>query len=150
MGSSHTCLRVISLDSALRKYENYYPQVFLKECKHIEKNVIRHINDNLSDFSSSDECDHSDEELIKDMRLIILRKQFWKWIFWGEAFLKIQFLREQFLQKMSWGIILIFFFFFEGTIFWGKVLKIYFMREQFWKCIFWNRSFWKYFDKYLS
>ena len=37
----------------------YYPQVFLKECKYPEKKVIRHINDNLSDFSSSD---MSDEE----------------------------------------------------------------------------------------
>ena len=35
--SNHTCLAVISLDSALNKDVNYYPQVFLKECKHIEK-----------------------------------------------------------------------------------------------------------------
>ena len=35
--SNHTCLAVISLDSALKKDENYYPQVILKECKHIEK-----------------------------------------------------------------------------------------------------------------
>ena len=28
--SNHTCLAVISLDSALKKDENYYPQVFLK------------------------------------------------------------------------------------------------------------------------
>ena len=48
--SNHTCLPVISLDSALEKDENYYPQVFLKECKYIEKKVIRLINDNLSDF----------------------------------------------------------------------------------------------------
>ena len=53
--SNHTCLAIISLDSALTKDENYYPQVFLKECKYIEKKVIRHINDNLSDFCSSDE-----------------------------------------------------------------------------------------------
>ena len=53
----HTCLAVISLDYALKKDENYYSQVFLKECKYIEKKVIRHINDNLSDFS-----DESDEE----------------------------------------------------------------------------------------
>ena len=55
--SSHACLAVIRLDSALKKDGNYYPQVFLKECKYIEKKVIRHINDNLSDFSSSDESD---------------------------------------------------------------------------------------------
>ena len=34
---NHTCLVVISLDSALKKDDNYYPQVFLKECKYIEK-----------------------------------------------------------------------------------------------------------------
>ena len=55
--SNHTCLAVISLDSALKKDENYYPQVFLKECKYIEKKVIRYINDTLSNFSSSDESD---------------------------------------------------------------------------------------------
>ena len=49
--SNHTCLAVISLDSALKKDDNYYPQVFLKECKYIEKKVVSHIYDNLSDFS---------------------------------------------------------------------------------------------------
>ena len=48
--SSHTCLAVTNLDSALKKDDNYYPQVFLKECKYTEKKVIRHINDNLNDF----------------------------------------------------------------------------------------------------
>ena len=46
----HTCLSVVILDSALKKNENYYLQVFLKECKYIEKKVIRHINDNLVIF----------------------------------------------------------------------------------------------------
>ena len=55
MDSHHTYLAVISLDSALKKDENYYLQVLLKECKYIEKNVIRHINDNLSDFCSDDD-----------------------------------------------------------------------------------------------
>ena len=31
--------------------------MFLKECYYIEKTVISHVNDNLSDFSSSDKCD---------------------------------------------------------------------------------------------
>ena len=31
--SNHTCIAVISLNSALKKDGNYYPQVFLKECK---------------------------------------------------------------------------------------------------------------------
>ena len=34
---NHTYLAVISLDSALNKDGNYYPQVFLKECKYIKK-----------------------------------------------------------------------------------------------------------------
>ena len=38
--SNYTCLAVISLDSALKKDENYYPQVYLKECKYIEKRSI--------------------------------------------------------------------------------------------------------------
>ena len=37
MDSNHTCLAVISLDSALKIDENYYPQLPLKECKYIEK-----------------------------------------------------------------------------------------------------------------
>ena len=55
MDSNHTCLAVISLDSALKKDEIYYPQVFLKECKSIEKKVVRHI---IDDFESS--ADNSD------------------------------------------------------------------------------------------
>ena len=53
-----TCLALISLDSALKKDENYYSQVMLKKRKYFEKKVIRNINDNLSDFAS----DVSDEE----------------------------------------------------------------------------------------
>ena len=49
--SNHTCLAVISLDSPLKKDENHYLYLFLNECKHIEKKVIRNINDILSDFS---------------------------------------------------------------------------------------------------
>ena len=35
--SNHTSLEGISLDSALKKDESYYPHVFLKEYKYIEK-----------------------------------------------------------------------------------------------------------------
>ena len=35
--SIHTYLAAIRLDSAHRKADNYYLQVFLKECKYIEK-----------------------------------------------------------------------------------------------------------------
>ena len=45
--SDHTCLAVISLNSALNKDKDrtYYPQVFLRECKYIFQKVIRQIND---------------------------------------------------------------------------------------------------------
>ena len=33
LDSNHTCLAVNSLDSVLKKDENYYPQIFLRECK---------------------------------------------------------------------------------------------------------------------
>ena len=60
---NHTYLAVIGLDCALKRDDNYCPQVFLEQCKYIEKKVIRHINDNLSDNSSDDdESDESDEE----------------------------------------------------------------------------------------
>ena len=55
MDSNHTCLAVTSLESALKKDENYYPQVFFKECKYIEKKVDTHIIDDLE--SSSDDSD---------------------------------------------------------------------------------------------
>ena len=51
MDFNHTCLAVISLDWALKSDGNYYLQVFLKEGEYIEKKVIMHNNDNLSDFS---------------------------------------------------------------------------------------------------
>ena len=68
LDSNYTCLALISLESALKKDENYSPQVFLKECKYIEKNVVRYNDDNLSDFSYSGE---SDEEQIRAFRFII-------------------------------------------------------------------------------
>ena len=51
--SNHTCLAVVSLYSALKKDGSYYPQVFLKECRYIEKKVVTHMYDNLSYSSSS-------------------------------------------------------------------------------------------------
>ena len=38
--SNHICLPVISLDSALSKDGNYYPQGFWKECKYIGKRLL--------------------------------------------------------------------------------------------------------------
>ena len=63
LDSNHTCLAVISLASAIKKDDNYCPQAFLKEFLFfifLKKKVVRHINDNLSDFSYS--SDESDEE----------------------------------------------------------------------------------------
>ena len=46
--SSHTCLATIGLDFALKKDKNHNPQVVLKECKYIEKKVVRHIRNNYT------------------------------------------------------------------------------------------------------
>ena len=70
------CLVVIRLDSAVKKDENYYPQVFLKECKYIGKKVVRHIHDNLSNFSSSSY--ESDEEQFKTIRFKIFENIFFE------------------------------------------------------------------------
>ena len=72
VNSNHTCLAVISLDSALKNGESYYPQVFLKECKYIKKKVVRHVIDHLG--SSSDDSDDSDELYIKAMKLMFLEE----------------------------------------------------------------------------
>ena len=45
MNSNHICLVVIRLVSTMKKEENHYPQMFLKECEYIGKKVIRHINE---------------------------------------------------------------------------------------------------------
>ena len=37
VGSYRTYLEVINLDSSIKKDENYYPQMFLKEFKYTEK-----------------------------------------------------------------------------------------------------------------
>ena len=56
MDSNHSCLAVITLDSALKKDGNYYLQVFLKEYRYIEKKVVRHIIDNLESSFDDSEC----------------------------------------------------------------------------------------------
>ena len=69
--SNHTCSAVISLDSALMKDEHYYPQVFLKECKYIQKKVVRCIMSLISQIKN---------------RLKHLVNVFWECIFWGSNF----------------------------------------------------------------
>ena len=50
--SNYTCLVVISLNSALKKDEDYH-QVFQKEFKYIDKKVIRQITQDIEIFSNS-------------------------------------------------------------------------------------------------
>ena len=55
------------IDSVYRRDKNYYPQVFLEECKYIVKEkkisnyITRHINIS-SDGSDREDSDYSDEE----------------------------------------------------------------------------------------
>ena len=56
--SNYICWSVILIDSVLKKDENNYPQVFLKEFKH-----IGYITDDLK--LSSDDSDESNEDKIK-------------------------------------------------------------------------------------
>ena len=37
VGSNHTCLAVITIDSVVKKGEKCYPKAFLKEFKYYEK-----------------------------------------------------------------------------------------------------------------
>ena len=57
--------------------------MFLKEGKYIGKRVIRDINDNLSDLSSSDE---SDDKKIKAIRLMVFEKRISKMNFLSQEF----------------------------------------------------------------
>ena len=59
-GSNCTSLAVITIDSALKRDESYYPQVLLKYCKWIKKEVIKHITTDIEVFLS--DCN---EEYIK-------------------------------------------------------------------------------------
>ena len=63
--SNYTCLAVIEIDFILKKDENYYPQIFLIECKYIEKEkmALRYITDDLENFF--EDSDESDEKEIK-------------------------------------------------------------------------------------
>ena len=62
-GSQFICLSVILIDSVFRTGKNYYPQVFLEECKYVvkEKKIPKYIIDDIEISSDSDEA-NSDEE----------------------------------------------------------------------------------------
>ena len=75
--SNYTCLAVILIDFVLKKDENYYLQVFLKECKYIEreKKIIRYIIDDLeisSDYSEKKNSDKEDQKRIILMMIFFL------------------------------------------------------------------------------
>ena len=59
-GSQSICLLTISIDSVFRTSKNYYPQVFLEECKYVfkEKEIPGYITDDIE--ISSDDCDRED------------------------------------------------------------------------------------------
>ena len=58
--SNYICVAVILIDFVLKEDENFYPQVFLKEYKYIEKDekVIRCITDDLKFFSDNSSEDN--------------------------------------------------------------------------------------------
>ena len=141
--SNHTCLAIFSLDSPLKKDQNYYLQVFLKEWKYIKKKCFRYIIDDLESSSlDSDDFEDSEEEQIKAIRLTFFERAILNKVFIKQAILKNYFLlfetailkkvffekkilfereREQFLKDI----------YFEGGFF-----KMHFLREQFWKSFF--------------
>ena len=61
-GSQFICFSVILINSVLRASRNYYPQVFLEECKYAkEEKIPKYIVDNIEVSSDSDRK-NSDEE----------------------------------------------------------------------------------------
>ena len=79
-GSQFTCLSVILIDPVFRTGNNYYPQVFLEECKYIvkEEKMSEYIIDNIeiSDKENSDEETSDDEILVKEILIkkILMKK----------------------------------------------------------------------------
>ena len=58
------CLSVLLIDSVYRKDKDYYPQVFLEECKCIvkEKKKSKFITDNVETSSDDSNTGNSDKE----------------------------------------------------------------------------------------
>ena len=61
--SKYICLSVILIDSVFRTGKNYYPQVFLEECKYVvkEEKIPKYIIEDI-EVSSDSEKENSDEE----------------------------------------------------------------------------------------
>ena len=71
-GSQFICSSVIFIDSGFQTGKNYYPQVFLEECKYIvkEKKIPKYIIDDIEISSDSDrqnsDKENSDEEILDE------------------------------------------------------------------------------------
>ena len=55
---------MITLDSVVKVGKNYYPQVFLEECKYVKRKnkMFNYINDDLEMTSSDDDDDELSSE----------------------------------------------------------------------------------------
>ena len=88
-GPQCICLLVILLDSIFRIGKNYYPQLFLGECKYTikEKKIDNYIIDDINIASDSDElC--------------------WKKFRWKKILIMKKILMNKFWKKFRWKIIL--------------------------------------------
>ena len=63
-GSRYICLSVILIDSVFRTGKNYYPQVFLEECKYVVKvkKLAKYIIKDTEISSDQSNTEDSDEE----------------------------------------------------------------------------------------
>ena len=77
-GSEFICLSVILIDSVFRTGKNYYPQVFLEECKYVvkEKKIPKYIIDDIEISSDSDRENSEEKIVIKKllMNKILMKK----------------------------------------------------------------------------
>ena len=62
--SQFICLSVILIDSVFRTGKNYYPQVFVEECKYVakEKKMPEYITDDIEISSDKSDREDSNEE----------------------------------------------------------------------------------------
>ena len=54
---------IIMLDSAVESYENYYPQIFLEECKYVQEKIkfANYIDEELDSDYDNDNDNDNDE-----------------------------------------------------------------------------------------
>ena len=71
--SQYICLSLIMINFVFRTSKNYYPQVFLEECKYVveEKKIPKYIIDQIeissdSDKENSDEKNYNEENFEKE------------------------------------------------------------------------------------